>query len=132
MTVAAAGCGDRTSIPGPVSTARAVVLALVALLCTVFVLWHARRFSADTALLVSVLGVAPWLLAVRGLWNRRRQAYAGGLLLTTPYLGYALMEVVANPGARVYAATTLLTAFALAVALVAFLRVSRRTAAAPI
>jgi len=42
------------------------------------------------------------------------------------------MEVVANPGARVYAATTLLTAFALAVALVAFLRVSRRTAAAPI
>ncbi|HXQ63281.1 MAG TPA: DUF2069 domain-containing protein [Steroidobacteraceae bacterium] len=117
--------------PGPLAIARGVVLAFVLVLCAAFVYWHVRRFSAAAALLVIALGVSPWLLAVRGLWDGNRRVYVGALLLTTPYLGYALMDVVANPGARVYAAITLFAAFALAVALVAFIRISRRTAAAP-
>ncbi len=123
--------GTVAMTPGPLTAARGIALALVAVLCAVFVYWHARRFSAPAAWLMSALGVVPWLLAVRGLWRGKRRVYDGALLLTTPYLGYGLTDVIANPGARVYAAITLLTAFALAVALVAFVRLSRRTAAAP-
>jgi uncharacterized membrane protein len=118
--------------PDAVRAVRALALVLLAALGAVFVYWHVLRLSPHAALLASALGVAPWLLLVRGLWRGSARAYVGALLLTTPYLGYGLMEVIANPGARRYAATMLFVAFALAVALVAFLRVSRRAAAAPI
>ena len=52
-------------------------------------------------------------------------------LLTAPYLGYGLMEVLANPGARLYAGALVLVAFATFVALLASLRLSPPPAAAP-
>jgi phosphoglycerol transferase MdoB-like AlkP superfamily enzyme len=109
--------------------ARAVVAGLVVLLCALFVLWHAARFSAPTALLAGALGVAPWLAIGPSLWRGRRQAVA--TLLTAPYLGYGLMELLANPGARPWAAALVLSACALFVALIASLRLNRRSAAAP-
>ena len=75
--------------------------------------------------------MAPWLLALRPLVRGRPDAYLGALLLTTPYLGYGLMELVANPGARAMAAATVFVSFALAVGFTACLRLSRRAAAAP-
>jgi uncharacterized membrane protein len=110
-------------------TARAVVAGLVVLLCALFVLWHAVRFSAPTAALAGVLGVAPWLAVGPGLWRGRHEAVA--TLLPAPYLGYGLMELLANPGARAWAAAVVLAACALFVALIAALRLSRRSAAAP-
>ncbi len=116
--------------PAPVlRTARNVVAALVVMLCALFVLWHAARFSTPTAALAGALGVAPWLAIGPSLWRGRRQAAA--TLLTAPYLGYGLMELLANPGARPWAASLVLAAGALFVALIASLRLSRRSAAAP-
>ena len=115
----------------PARAARNAVAALVVLLCAVFVLWHAARFSAATAALAALLGVTPWLAVAPGLWRGDRRRYVAATLLTSPYLGYGLMEVLANPGARRWAGALALLAFALFVGLIAFLRVSRRSAAVP-
>ncbi len=119
------------SAGGGARTARHAVAALVLLLCGDFVLWHAARFSAPTATLIGALGVAPWLLLAPGLWQGQPRRHEAAALLTVPYLGYGLMEVLANPGARPFAGALVLTAFALYVALAAFLRLSRPGAAAP-
>ena len=106
------------------------LVPLLALLAT-FIVWHALRFSTRTAWLVSLLATLPWLPLLRGLWRARRNAQALGLLLTTPYLGYGLMEVLANPGARAFAGSTVLLAFAAGAAFAACLRLSPAAAAAP-
>jgi uncharacterized membrane protein len=120
-----------TAAPATVRRARNLVLALVAVLCAVLAVWHATRFTAQTAALVLAVALLPWLLPLRGLLAGRRRTYAATTLLTMPYLAYGLMEVLANPGARAYAGATVLLAFALFVALVAYLRVSRPGAPAP-
>lgn len=107
------------------ATARAAVLALVASLCAVLVAWHASRYSPHTALLASLLLVAPWALPLRGLLRGDRRTYALTTMLVPLYVGYALMEVLANPGARAFAGTAALLGFTIFFALVAFLRVSR-------
>ena len=116
---------------GAARTARHAVATLVVLLCADLALWHAVRFSAPTAALIGALGVAPWLLLAPGLWQGQRRRHEAATLLTAPYLGYGLMEVLANPGARPFAGALVLIAFTLYVALAAFLRLSRPTAAAP-
>jgi uncharacterized membrane protein len=115
----------------PAVLVRRTVLVLVALLCAVFTAWHVARFSPRTAAFVIVLGVAPWLGPLRGLLRADRRTYAATTLLTLPYLAYGLMESLANPGARAFAGTTIFVAFALFVALIAFLRVSRPPLPAP-
>jgi uncharacterized membrane protein len=120
-----------SSARSPRALARTLALALLAALLTLFVVWHAARFSARTALLAGTLAVLPWLPVIPGLYRRRAKTQVLALLLTTPYLGYGLMEVLANPGARVYAAATVFLAFALALALVANLRLNRPAAAIP-
>lgn len=120
-----------TALPPLASAARRVVFALVLVLCAVFVAWHVQRFSPRTATFVAVLGLAPWFAPLRGLQRGDRRTYAATTLLTLPYLGYGLMEALANPGARVYAGTTVFVSFALFVALIAFLRVSRPPFPAP-
>ena len=116
---------------GAFARARTLAFVLLGLLLALFIAWHARHYRAPTAVLASAVAVAPWLLALRPLVRGRPDAYLGGLMLTTPYLGYALMELVANPGARAIAAVTMFVSFALAVAFTACLRFSRRAAAAP-
>ena len=111
--------------------ARIAAVALVALLCAEFALWHVVRFSAPTAALVGALGVAPWFAIGPSLWRGDRARYAAATLLTTPYLGYGFMEMLANPGARAWAAALVLLAFAVFVALVVYLRLTRPAAAAP-
>ena len=123
---------DALSKPaGAFGQARAITFLLLGSLLALLIAWHARHYSAPTAWLASAVAVAPWLLALRPLLRGRPDAYRGGLMLTTPYLGYALMELVANPGARAIAATTVFVSFSLAVAFTACLRFSRRAAAAP-
>jgi uncharacterized membrane protein len=120
-----------TDAPSAVRGARGLVITLVAALCAVLVAWHVERFTPRTAAFVLALAVLPWLLPLRGLLAGNRRTYAATTLLTLPYLAYGLMEVLANPGARAYAATTVFLAFALFVALVAYLRISRPPAPAP-
>ena len=101
------------------------MFAALAALALAFALWHLTRFSARTAALALVVGCAPWLLVARGLWRGERRSYALACLLTVPCLGYGLMEVLANPGARGYAGATVLASCVAFLALVAYLRVSR-------
>ena len=128
---AATGGGHAPPPARALRTARNTVAALVALLCAEFVLWHVLRFGPSTAALIAALGVAPWLVLAPGLWRGVQRHHDAAALLTAPYLGYGLMEVLANPGARPLAGALVLIAFALYVALAAFLRLSRPRAAAP-
>lgn len=111
--------------------ARGLALALVGILCVVLVVWHADRYTPRTAAMVLAVALLPWLAPLRGLLRGERRTYAATTLLTLPYLAYGLMEVLANPGARAFAGATVFVAFALFVALVAFLRVSRPPTRAP-
>jgi uncharacterized membrane protein len=114
-----------------VARARASVLLLVATLLGVIAAWHLAHFTPRTATLVIALAVVPWLWPLRGLLRGDRRTYAASTLIVLPYLAYGLMEVLANPGARGYAGTTVFLAFGLFVALVAYLRVSRTPPPAP-
>jgi uncharacterized membrane protein len=105
--------------------ARQAVFAALAALALAFALWHLTRFSARTAALALAVGVAPWLSVARGLWRGERRSHALACLLTVPYLGYGLTEVLANPGARGLAGATVLASCVAFIALVAYLRVSR-------
>ncbi len=113
------------------TAARNAIALLEALLVADFALWHALRFSTPTAALLIALATIPWLAIAPALWRGERRRHAWATLLTAPYLGYGLMEMLANPGARRYAGALVLIAFALFVALTAFLRLSRPTAPAP-
>ena len=90
--------------------ARDLVAALVVALCALFAVWHLARYSAPTAALACLLGVAPWLVILPGLWRGDRRRHIVATLLTVPYLAYGLMEVLANPGARLYAGALVLLA----------------------
>jgi uncharacterized membrane protein len=120
-----------TPLAAATRRARLAVGGGVLALCLVFVAWHATRFSARTALLAATLGVVPWLALARGLGRASPRSAMAGLLLTTPFIGYGLMEVLANPGARPWAAATVFVGFALAVTLVALLRLTRPRGRAP-
>lgn len=105
--------------------ARAAVLAALALLTVVLVVWHVDRFSVATAAIALALLLIPWAFVAVGLWRRRRRSYRSAVLLLVPYLAYAIMERMANPGARGYATLAVLACLALFVAAGAYLRVSR-------
>ncbi len=98
------------------------VLTLIATLLAVLTVWHVRRYSAGAAAIALSLLFTPWLLALPGVARGHRRTLQMAAFLTTPYLVYGLTEVLANPGARVYAGMTVLTAFALFVAIVHALR----------
>ena len=110
---------------------RAAVLVLLTALLAVLVAWHAVRYAPGPASVAIAFAVLPWAAPLRGLLAGRRRTYAIASLLAIPYLGYGLMEVLANPGARGYAGATVFLSFALFVALVAYLRVSRPAPPAP-
>lgn len=111
--------------------ARYAVALLEVVLLADFALWHAARYSAPTAALLVLLASAPWLAIAPSLWRGDRRRHAWATLLTAPYLGYGMMEMLANPGARRWAGLLVLAAFALFVALTAFLRLSRPPGRAP-
>ena len=98
------------------------VLAAIAMLLGVLIVWHVRRYSPGAAAIALGLLVPPWLLALPGVLRRSRRTLQMAAFLTTPYLVYGLTEVLANPGARAYAGMTVLAAFALFVALIHTLR----------
>lgn len=108
------------TLPGRV---RAVVLLLVAALAALVVLWQWDSLASGSPL--PLLWLVPLLPALPGIVRGKRYTYAWSTLLVTGYIAIALTEIVANAAQRGVAIAMLLTAFALFVALVAFLRVSR-------
>jgi uncharacterized membrane protein len=108
------------SLPGRV---RAIVLLLIATLAALLLLW--RRESLAAGSLLELLWLAPLLPALPGIVRGKRYTYAWSTLLVTGYVALALTEIVANAPQRGVATLMLLVAFALFIALVAYLRVTR-------
>ena len=75
--------------------------------------------------LLAALLLVPLLATLPGLLRGSRRACAWALLALAPCFVYGLVEVVANPAARLAAAAILLAGLALCVALVARLRLTR-------
>jgi uncharacterized membrane protein len=106
--------------------ARGFALVLLATLVVVSLLaaYQGERSAVSRGLLVLLL-VTPLAIAVPGMLARNRRTYAWATLCVTPHFIYALTELVANPSIRVLAASILVLSLALAVALVAYLRLTR-------
>jgi uncharacterized membrane protein len=102
-----------------------LVLVPLGALALSLALWHALRLAPASAALATFVLLAPWIALLPGLLARRQRAYGLGLLAVLPVLSYALMELVANPGARPYATATALSSLALFLALGVALRLSR-------
>lgn len=100
-------------------------VAAVAALASCVAAWIVVGASAPAALVFGSLAVVPLLVLLAALVRKRRRAFAAGTLCLIPYLVLALTELIANPAARVWAAGTLILAFAAFVACIAYLRVSR-------
>ncbi len=79
---------------------RGVALGSLAALAGVLLLWHLRRFSTGTAAFALGVTVPPLALPLYGLLRSSRRACVLSTLLVAPYLAYAIMETLANPGAR--------------------------------
>lgn len=112
------------------ATERAHVAVLVSWIllatCTAVAAAGAGRWPWNLAFGLALL--APLLLPVPGLLNGRPRTHAWAALCVAPAMAFGLTEVVANPAARFAAAALLLASLAAFVALVAYLRVSRRAA----
>jgi uncharacterized membrane protein len=93
--------------------------------------WAFLRYRPATAALLFVIGAGPWLLLLPRLARGDRRGTLWAVLLTSPYLAYGLMEMLANPGAKLLAAGQVFLAFALFVAAIAHLRLSRPIAEVP-
>jgi uncharacterized membrane protein len=105
---------------------RVAVLALLAALALVAALAvHRETAGAPARALLGAFLLVPLLLPVRGILRRDRRTYAWATLCLAPHFLYALTELVANPAVRAPAATMLLLSLALAIALVAYLRLTR-------
>jgi uncharacterized membrane protein len=87
--------------------------------------WVFLRYRPGTAALLFGVGAAPWLLLLPRLARGDRRATLWAVLLTSPYLAYGLMEILANPGAKAWAAGAVFLSFALFVAAIGHLRLSR-------
>ena len=105
--------------------AHRAALGSLAALAAVLVLWHLARYSTGTAALSLGVTLAPLTLPLYGLLRGSRRACVLATLVVAPYLAYAIMEALANPGARSYAIATLGAASLLFLSLIAYLRVSR-------
>lgn len=101
---------------------RWAAVALTTAVAALIIVWlFAERASVARALLAALIA-APLLIALPGLLRAQRRTYAWMTLAIVPYLALALMEVIANPGVRVWAFIGVLTTFALFVVLIARLR----------
>ena len=106
--------------------ARRFSLLLLAALAAVSLraAFEGERSAVSFWVLAFVL-VAPLAIAVPGLIARNRRTFAWATLCVTPHFIYALTEIVANPAIRELAASILVLSLGLAVALVAYLRLTR-------
>jgi uncharacterized membrane protein len=102
-----------------------VLCGLVIGLMMEIILWAWLRYRPSTAGMLALGAVAPWCLLLPGLWRGQRRPALWAVLLTSPYLGYGLMEMLANPGARMLASVQVFLSFAVFAAAIAYLRMTR-------
>jgi uncharacterized membrane protein len=106
---------------------RAGVLVGLALLIAAVATWILTPVpSLPRALWVAIVTLPLWIF-VPALKRGERRRYAALTLCLVPYLMLALMEVIANPTARITATAMLLLAFGVFVLAILYLRVTRPT-----
>jgi len=130
--VEGAAPGEATSGAAPPWAARGARLGVVAGVVALILLvawWCLDGGASGSALVLAVLLSAPLWLALPGLQSGRRSTYAWMSMAVVPYLALAVMESVANPAARLWAALGLCVAFLVFVLLIIYLRLSRPAAA---
>lgn len=106
---------------------RTGVLVGLALLIAAVATWILTPVpSLPRALWVAIVTLPLWIF-VPALKRGERRRYAALTLCLVPYLMLALMEVIANPSARITATAMLLLAFGVFVLAILYLRVTRPT-----
>jgi uncharacterized membrane protein len=103
--------------------ARQVVLLLLAVLAISVVAWQWPNLRAGS--FWPLLFLVPICAPLPGIIRARRYTYAWASFVVIAYVAVGVTEVIATPGARLLPALILFTAFALFIALVAFLRLTR-------
>lgn len=106
----------------------ALVAAAVLAACVAAAALRSASWPANLAWLVVLL--LPLLAPLPGLVRGTRRTYAWATLCVTPYFIYGVMEVIANPSVRGAAAAILFASLAWFIALVWYLRLTRRVPAA--
>ncbi len=109
--------------PQSVKTLTWFNLALLAILLTA---WPTSVLESKGIWLGLALA-APLLLPAWGLARDKPRGLQGGILLQALYLAIGLTEVIANQAARPWAAATLLLSLLCCAALLAVLRLPRKT-----
>lgn len=104
---------------------RNAAVALTAALIAVLLAWSLAPGFSSLRVGIAIAVTLPLVAFLPGLLRDRRRGYAALTLCLVPYLVGALTELVANPGARMWAAISLLLAFALFVMAIVYLRLTR-------
>lgn len=99
----------------------------VAALTLIMLWWFFNGAISAGRILVVAIVITPLLFALPRLWAGDRRAYAWTTLAVIPYFVFAITEAVASPQEQVWAALCLSVGFLLFVALIAYLRVTRRS-----
>ncbi len=113
-----------THTPALATRARQWLQLSWATLVATLTLWHSLRLQPTGAVLAIAFTVGPWLVLWPLVWRGNRRAHVLAAILAAPTLAYALMELLANPGAHTFAAITLFAAFAVFIGAAAWLRLS--------
>jgi uncharacterized membrane protein len=103
--------------------ARQVVLLLFAALAISVVAWQWPNLRAGSPW--PLLFLLPICAPLPGIIRARRYTYAWACFIAIAYVALGTTEVIAGPDERLFPALILFTAFALLVALVLFIRVTR-------
>lgn len=103
---------------------RGVLAGVVLLIAGVAMECLEGGLSGATVVLAAVL-TSPLWLALPGLHRGTRRTYAWTSLALAFYLVLTLMETVANPSARLWAALGLFVTLAVFVLVIAYLRLTR-------
>lgn len=104
---------------------RNAVLGATALLIAAVSAWILLPVPSWPRVLWAAIVTLPLWIFAPALRRGERRKYAALTLCVVLYLVLALMELIANPAARLLASVMLLLAFALFVLAIAYLRVSR-------
>ena len=107
------------------TSTRKAVLALTSALISVVLAWCLSSGVSPLRLGVAAAVTLPLIAFLPALARDRRRAFAALTLCMVAYLVGALTELVANPSVRIWAAMTLILAFALFVAAIVYLRLTR-------
>lgn len=107
---------------------RNAAVATSAVLIAVLLAWSLLPGVTPLRLGIAVAVTLPLVCFLLPLLRHHRRGYAALTLCLVPYLVGSLTELVANPEARGWAASTLLLAFALFVLAILYLRLTRSTA----